>query len=83
MISAEEARKISNKNKHYAVMWDEIDKQVREVASRGKKCLMYEPKFGITKQIFKDLVPKFFQLGYEVTWFPAMNKLQVMWEKEI
>ncbi len=83
MIRAEEARKISDENKHYAVMWDEIDKQVRGVASRGKKCLMYEPKFRITKQIFKDLVPKFFQLGYEVAWFPAMNKLQVMWEKEI
>ena len=83
MISAAEARKISNENSYYAVMWDEIDKQVREVASKGKKCLMYELKFVMTEQIFKDLAPKFFQLGYEIAWFPAMNKLQIMWWEEI
>lgn len=80
MITAQEARKMTDENEYLCLFWREVDKKIREAAATGLESAVYEPDFIITKEKFvKTIAPKLKTLGFQAALFPGLNLLKVMW----
>lgn len=80
MITAQEARKMTDENEHLCLFWRELDKKIREAAATGLDLVVYEPDFIITREKFVETIaPKLKALGFKGSYFLGLNLLKVMW----
>jgi hypothetical protein len=80
MITAQEARKMTDENEYFCQFWKEVDKKIREAAATGLESAVYEPDFIITKEKFAvTIAPKLRTLGFQAAFFPGLNLLKIMW----
>ena len=80
MITAQEARKMTDENEHLCPFWQEIDKRVREAASAGQDRVIYAPDFVLTKEVFcRRIAPKLNKLGFQAAYFPGLNSVNIIW----
>lgn len=79
MISAEEARELSEKNSGIAEELKKIGSEIRKAAMYGKTKIIYEPNVQLCKALFLQLAEPLNELGFSVAWFNNLNKLIIRW----
>lgn len=79
MITAKEARLLSEKNLVLSKELDEVEKKIREVASFGKKDLIYKPRVTLDKDAFLNLSKLLTEAGFVVAWVNNQDKLIIKW----
>lgn len=79
MISAEEARELSEKNSGIAGELRRIDSEIRKAVMYGKISIIYKPAIELDRELFRQISEPLFELGYSVAWFNAQNALLIRW----
>ena len=79
MISAEEARELSEKNSGITEELKKIDSEIRKAAMYGKTRVVYESTIQLDRELFKQISEPLYFLGYSIDWFDTQNKLLIRW----
>lgn len=79
MISAEEARALSEKNSGIREELKKIDSEIRKAAMYGNTKVVYEPSVQLCKTLFLQLAEPLHDSGFSVAWFNNLNKLLIRW----
>lgn len=79
MISAEEARELSEKNSGTREELKRIDSEIRKAAMYGKTCVLYKSTIQLDKELFLQISESLYELGYSVAWFNTQNTLLIRW----
>ena len=79
MISAEEARELSEKNSGIREELKKIDSEIRKAAMCGKIRVIYKATIELDKELFLQISEPLYELGYSVAWFNTQNVLLIRW----
>lgn len=79
MISAEEARELSEKNSGIKEELKKIDSEIRKAAVYGKIEVIYKATIELDIKLFRQISEPLSELGYSVAWFSAQNALLIRW----
>ena len=79
MISAEEARELSEKNSGTREELKKIDSEIRKAAMYGKTSVIYKSTIQLDKELFLQISESLYELGYSVAWFNTQNTLLIRW----
>lgn len=80
MITAKEARLLSEKNLGFFRELNEIEKKIREVASFGQRSLVWKPTItGLNGDTFLKLCRPLTEADFAVAWLDNQNKLFIKW----
>ena len=79
MISAEEARELSEKNSGIREELKKIDSEIRKAAMYGKIIVIYKATIELDKELFLQISESLYELGYSVAWFNTQNVLLIRW----
>lgn len=79
MISAEEARELSEKNSGIREELKKIDSEIRKAAMYGKIRVIYKATIELDRELFHQISEPLYELGYFVAWFNNQNTLLIGW----
>jgi hypothetical protein len=79
MITAEEARKLSESCSDIKETISDIESSVIKAARFGRTSIPYKANIQLNRDIFDKLLTCLNEHGYQVAWFPSLNKLNIRW----
>ena len=79
MISAEEARELSEKNSEIREELKKIDSEIRKAAMYGKVSVIYKATIELNRELFHQISEPLCELGYSVAWSNNQNTLLIRW----
>ena len=79
MITAEEARKLSESCSDIKETISDIESSIIKAARFGRTAISYKASIQLNRGIFDKLLACLNEHGYQVTWLPGYNKLNIWW----
>lgn len=79
MITAEEARKLSESCSDIKETISDIESSIIKAARFGRTSISYKANIQLNRDIFDKLLTCLSEYGYQMAWFPNLNELIIRW----
>lgn len=79
MITAEEARKLSESCSDIKETISDIESSIIKAARFGRTSISYKANIQLNRGIFDKLLTCLSEYGYQVAWFTSLNELNIWW----
>lgn len=79
MITAEEARKLSESCSDIKETISDIESSIIKAARFGRTSISYKANIQLNREVFDKLLVCLNEHGYQMAWLPSLNKLNIWW----